>query len=302
MTLSVVIPFHRDDCYLIQAIESTIQDLEPGDQIILVDDRRSPEDLLWQASLNNDKQISIVYLKAHGQGPGQARNIGIENASHEFVSFLDSDDLWVKGRRGYHLRRLSKNSLIPGIASQVAYLCPHGMVLGRSYSPIPWLLLRLGSRGVLRAFPRLRTSGVTIRKEILQSVGLFREDEELAEDYGLWLRIQLSFGSIAQSNRIGAFHRVHGGQVSRVIGNDAHSFAFSLSTQALRWVQFSTQKQQRLAAKILDLVEGDSLSNSILRGSLSSLKPKSLLDLNLSTYFHLSARKFWRRECKQCLE
>lgn len=92
MTVSVIIPCYNQGQYLSRAISSlqvqTLQDWEA----IIVDDGST--DNSWQIAnelAKTDARIKI-YHKENG-GSGSARNMGLDNASGEFIQFLDADDM-----------------------------------------------------------------------------------------------------------------------------------------------------------------------------------------------------------------
>lgn len=89
--VSVIIPVYNVEKYLdkcvFSAINQTLQDIE----IILVDDE-SPDGcpLLCDEYAKQDSRIKVVHKK--NGGLGFARNSGLEVATGEYVTFLDSDD------------------------------------------------------------------------------------------------------------------------------------------------------------------------------------------------------------------
>jgi glycosyltransferase involved in cell wall biosynthesis len=91
LTMSVIIPTY-DRAHLIgRALASSFCQLDPGDEVIVVDD----------GSTDNTKQIvadfgeRVRYFRVANRGAGAARNFGIEKARGDLVAFLDSDDEWI---------------------------------------------------------------------------------------------------------------------------------------------------------------------------------------------------------------
>lgn len=96
--ISVIVPIYNTEQYLEDAIESVVSQslgFEEGIQLILVNN----------ATQDNSEQIclkykaiypeNVVYIKLEKNiGVSGARNCGIDAASGETVSFLDSDDMW----------------------------------------------------------------------------------------------------------------------------------------------------------------------------------------------------------------
>jgi len=69
-------------------------------EIIIVDDGSSDDSFkLAKKYLRNKKKFHKVKFLKHSKnlGPGSARNTGIKNSTGEYIAFLDSDDILVKG-------------------------------------------------------------------------------------------------------------------------------------------------------------------------------------------------------------
>jgi CDP-ribitol ribitolphosphotransferase len=90
--VSVIVPVYNVEDYLNETLTSIEEQTLKGVEIILVDDGSTDNsDKIIMSFL--EKNADIVYVKQRNKGPGQARNVGIELARGEFISFLDSDDL-----------------------------------------------------------------------------------------------------------------------------------------------------------------------------------------------------------------
>jgi glycosyltransferase involved in cell wall biosynthesis len=95
-TVSVIIPTYNRAHYLGEAIESVLnQDIRDCRiEIVVVDD----------GSTDNTKEAlgkfgnRVRYLYQDNGGAGLARNRGIDEATGEWISFLDSDDRWLPGK------------------------------------------------------------------------------------------------------------------------------------------------------------------------------------------------------------
>ncbi len=88
--VSVIIPFYNRKDWLVEAVESVLNQSYKNIEIIVINDG-SKEDL---TEFCRTYQGEIIYVYKENEGPGPARNIGIEKATGEYVAFLDSDDLW----------------------------------------------------------------------------------------------------------------------------------------------------------------------------------------------------------------
>ena len=89
--MSVIIPVYNVEKYIDRCVESVIEQTYANMEIILVDDGSTDESTKicddWK---NKDSRISVIH-KANG-GLASARNAGLEIATGDLVSFIDSDD------------------------------------------------------------------------------------------------------------------------------------------------------------------------------------------------------------------
>lgn len=95
--LSVIIPMYNVEKHIEKCILSVYnQNLNEGDfEIILVDDE-SPDNSVNIAKKVTENFSNVSIISQKNKGLGGARNTGIENASGEYLLFLDSDDYYLK--------------------------------------------------------------------------------------------------------------------------------------------------------------------------------------------------------------
>lgn len=91
--VSVIVPVHNAEKYLVQCLSSilgqTLQDIE----IICVDDNSSDgSETILEQFAKEDSRLRV--LRSPGLGAGGARNIGLASAQGEYLSFLDADDFF----------------------------------------------------------------------------------------------------------------------------------------------------------------------------------------------------------------
>ncbi len=89
--VTIVLPIYNVEKYLKRCIQSVVNQTYRNLEIILVDDG-SPDNCpsICDEWAKKDNRIKVVH-KANA-GLGMARNTGIDNATGEYIFFLDSDD------------------------------------------------------------------------------------------------------------------------------------------------------------------------------------------------------------------
>ena len=91
--VSVIIPVYNNSKYIKECLNSVINQTYNNLEIIVVDDK-STDNSLKIIKKYKDKRIHIIELERN-KGVAICRNKGIEAATGEFITFIDSDDYWV---------------------------------------------------------------------------------------------------------------------------------------------------------------------------------------------------------------
>jgi len=165
-----------------RAIESVLGQTHQADEIIVIDD----------GSIDNTSQIlqkfpNIKYIYQKNSGVSSARNLGIRNASFEWIAFLDSDDEWIDSKLQEQVLFHKGNSGVLVSYTDEIWLRDALNV------KIPKKFRKIGKDVFSEnlSFCNIAPSSALLHKSIFASIGLFDESLDVCEDYDLWLRIMI---------------------------------------------------------------------------------------------------------------
>ena len=92
--ISIIVPVYNAQKYLVQCLESLVQQSYNDIEIIAVNDCSTDESLtILREYASRDKRIKVIDLPVN-QGVSSARNKGLAAARGEYIAFVDNDD-WV---------------------------------------------------------------------------------------------------------------------------------------------------------------------------------------------------------------
>lgn len=91
--ISVITPVHDSEEYLRRCVDSILSQTLEDIEVILIDDASEDGSFgILKSYADSDPRVLIIKLDEN-KGPGGARNLGIEAARGEYLSFVDSDDM-----------------------------------------------------------------------------------------------------------------------------------------------------------------------------------------------------------------
>lgn len=91
--ISVIIPVYNVEKYIKRCLESVINQTYKDIEIIIIDDGSTDNSgIICEEYSKRDKRIKVVHTE--NAGAARARNIGLDMAKGEYISFIDSDD-WI---------------------------------------------------------------------------------------------------------------------------------------------------------------------------------------------------------------
>lgn len=178
--VSVIIPTFNRAHSLNKAIDSVLSQTYKDFELIIIDDGSTDD---TSQILKAYQDISI--FKTENNGVSKARNIGIQKAKGKWISFLDSDDVWLKDKLMKQVDFAKQNPSINLIHGEEIWIRN-----GKRVNP----KFKHQKGGGDQFIPSLKLcaispSTVMLKKELLMKMGLFREDYPCCEDYDLWLKI-----------------------------------------------------------------------------------------------------------------
>jgi glycosyltransferase involved in cell wall biosynthesis len=195
VTFSVVIAAYEAASTVGGAIESVLAQTRQDFEVVVVDDGSSDDTAaVAEAIAGRDQRVS-VHRQANG-GPSAARNRGISAGNGEYVSMLDSDDLWLPDYLAEMGRALELDPRA-GFAYTEAWELNEASgrflkatAMARQHPPEQTLPQeRFVTELLQRNFVY---NAVTVRRSVLEKVGGFDPSMTHSEDYELWLRIAIS--------------------------------------------------------------------------------------------------------------
>jgi len=114
--ISVIIPvFDRALRLLDEAIESALVQTRPPDEIIVVDDGSVEPVAPHLAATYRD---AVMAVRQDNAGIGPARNLGLDHATGDLVTFLDSDDVWLPDKTEVQLAALEADAELEAVYGQ----------------------------------------------------------------------------------------------------------------------------------------------------------------------------------------
>lgn len=211
--VTVIIPTFNREQFLKEAVDSVLSQTYQDFELVVVDDGSTDQ---TKKMIQNYGQ-RLIYIFQENRGVSAARNRGIAEAKGEFISFLDSDDLWKKDKLSMQVDLMKRRKEImlsftdeiwirKGV--RVNPMKKHQKHSGRIYEKCLPLCI-------------ISPSSVMIRRELFGAVGLFDETLPVCEDYDLWLRISSRYPVFFIDRKLIVKRGGHSDQLSnRSWGND----------------------------------------------------------------------------------
>lgn len=185
--ISVIIPVYNGEKTIQKTIESVFKQTWQNFELIVINDGSQDATLEVLSSIQDPRLRLLSYSNA---GVSSSRNRGITQATGEYISFLDADDLWTADKLEAQLQALEKHpeaavaySWTDAIDEFDQFLHPDSRctLSGNVYPNL--LLATFLSNG----------SNAMIRKTAFQEVGIFDDSLKAAEEWEMWIRLAAKY-------------------------------------------------------------------------------------------------------------
>jgi glycosyltransferase involved in cell wall biosynthesis len=204
--VSIITPFFNGERYLLETIESVIQQKYTNWELILIDDGSSDNSTRVAQSYSQKFAGKIFYIQHdnhENKGASASRNLGISKSRGELLAFLDSDDVWLPEKLQRQVDLLKENPQATVVCEATKYWnswsdpqkkdiqVKVGVEEDKLYYPtaLASKLYPLGSG------PGFCNCALIVKKELLNKFGGFDENfvgkNQLYEDQVLFVKLYL---------------------------------------------------------------------------------------------------------------
>jgi len=218
---SIIIPLYNKELSIKNTIESVLAQSYPNFELIIVNDG-STDASVSVASVFEDKRIKIVN-KVNG-GVSSARNVGIINASKNYICFLDADDIW------YPNALEEFKYLIENFNEAQVYFTSHTLNIKNIESRIKRYYLDNYYKQNAISYARNTTAVcctgcVAVASVCFNTVEGFNQNLTHGEDIDLWERLSKQY-RIAKSEVVTLLYRLEAENRSQVTNTSYNSLVF----------------------------------------------------------------------------
>jgi glycosyltransferase involved in cell wall biosynthesis len=186
--VSVIIPTYNRACYIRECLDSVFNQSYQNVEIILVDD----------GSTDNTKQIistltdpRLHYIYQENKGRSQARNTALSCAKGKYITFLDSDDMYLPNKIECQVTYLINHPGTAMVYTSAYCISATGELLDEKYEATASGLIYDKIAFFVPMTITLPT--VMTYKKVLDTVGWFDENMNRFEDTDLWRRIAKAY-------------------------------------------------------------------------------------------------------------
>ena len=118
--VSIILPIYNVENYLATCLNSVIAQTHKNLEIILVDDgTKDSSGEIADLYARKDNRIKVIHKQ--NEGVSVARNVGIDNASGEYICFCDSDDIIMHDYVEYLLKMAVKTKADIAVTNRYHY-------------------------------------------------------------------------------------------------------------------------------------------------------------------------------------
>lgn len=185
--ISVIMPTYNHANYIVEAVQSVLQQTYPWLELIIVDNFSTDH---TQQLIENFSDPRIRYYQFCNHGViAASRNFGVTKSSGQWLAFIDSDDIWLENK----------------LAQQIAYLQDKAVVaVATNFTVFGDVMyahktLRFSPKDIFKDLTYddlvlespVPTSSYLVRKaDFLQVAGFDEQRDYICiEDWDLWLRL-----------------------------------------------------------------------------------------------------------------
>ncbi|PSB30596.1 glycosyltransferase family 2 protein [Stenomitos frigidus] len=283
-SVSVIVPAYNSGRTILETIASVQRQTFSDFELIVINDGSTDKTLELLGSIQDSRLKVFSYGNA---GLPTARNRGIAQATGQFITFLDADDLWTPDKLELQVAALKNCPEAGAVYSWTLVMDEKGENFhpGKSVSFEGNVY-----REMLLSNFIASGSNIMLRRETIEAVGVFDSTLKSCEDWDYWLRVAPDWIFVVVPKSQILYRQSSGAMSSKIDVMDKNHLiviekAFEKAPPDLKRLknQSLSNKNQFLAQLCLTHVSGTEAAKQAFRMLYKSIKlyPKSLLSKSM---------------------
>lgn len=197
-SVSVIIPVFNTERFVEKAITSVLQQPEVV-EVVIVNDGSTDNSLKIIKSLQiKDSRVKVYHHpNKKNKGRSASRNLGIKNASSNYIAFLDSDDFYLENRFENDKIIFCKDDSVDGVYNAIgAHFYRASKEFERTALKLTTISEKVAPENLFEELlyykkGHFSIDGLTLKKSIFDKVGFFNELLLVDEDTHMFLKMAL---------------------------------------------------------------------------------------------------------------
>ena len=186
--VSIVITAYNLMAYLPETIANVLQQTFTDFEVIVVNDGSTDNTAQWVSQIEDSR---MRLISQSNMGLSGACNTGVKNATGEYITFLDADDLWEPTKLAQQVEILDNYPEVSIVSTWVTYINETGESTGRIVKPTAegYIWQQMIEVNQIEC-----GSVIMLRRSCFDRVGLFDTNlKSYVQDWDMWLRLALHY-------------------------------------------------------------------------------------------------------------
>lgn len=212
--ISIVIPCYNASRYILESIDSVLNQTYKNIEVIVVDDCSLDDSYnIVKEYFLTRSNVKLYKTAANSGTPAVPRNLGVQLSSGEYIAFLDADDIWHPQKLEIQCNILKSNNFLIASSTSVDFKGEFNNNL-KLFNLADNFKFRIVTLWDQMSKYRTPTSSLLIRNDIAKSYPFpdsyfLRGREDLVQS----LSMHSFFDSVKIDDPL-VFYRLHSGQIS----------------------------------------------------------------------------------------
>jgi len=129
--VSVVMAVYNGERFLRQQVDSVLNELLPGDELIIIDDASTDASFTLLEGISSP--ALQIYTNPSNLGVIGSFERGLQIAAHEFIFLCDQDDVWLPGKRAAFVAAFEQDPTVSVVISDAQVIDAQGQLSAQSF-------------------------------------------------------------------------------------------------------------------------------------------------------------------------